>query len=207
MIIKISATNALNPSAVVSLRCPGCRQQGTFESLTNVNDASYGNYVFGQRRCPNDQCHTHVFFVRQAGQLAVSYPAERLDFDSSGIPPAVAAALEEAVACHAGRCFTAAGIMVRKTLEELCHDRGANGATLKARIAALGAKITVPQELLEGVDHLRLLGNDAAHIESQTYTQVGQEEVEVALLFAKELLKAVYQYSTLLARLKALQKP
>lgn len=206
MIVKLPSYSASNPGIVISLRCPSCRQQGTFESLNQINDLNYGHFVLGQRRCPNDQCRAHVFFVRESGTLKVAYPAELLDFDSTNVPAAVAKSLEEAIACHAARCFTASAIMVRKTLEELCHDRGATGANLKARISALGAKVTLPQELLEGVDHLRLLGNDAAHIESQTYTQVGQEEVEVGLLFAKELLKAVYQYSALVARLKALQK-
>jgi hypothetical protein len=75
------------------------------------------------------------------------------------------------------------------------------------RIKSLGTKVVLPQELLQGLDDLRLLGNDAAHIESEEYNQVGKEEVEVGIEFAKEVLKAVYQYSALLARLRALKKP
>jgi hypothetical protein len=60
--------------------------------------------------------------------------------------------------------------------------------------------------LLNGLDDLRLLGNDAAHIESQVYSKVSQEEIEVALEFTKEVLKAIYQYSALLARLRSLKK-
>ena len=97
--------------------------------------------------------------------------------------------------------------MVRKTLEELCRDRGAAGGSPKERIKALGTKVVLPQELLDGLDDLRLLGNDAAHIESQEYTNVGKEEVEIGIEFAKELLKAVYQYSALLSRLRALKRP
>ena len=96
--------------------------------------------------------------------------------------------------------------MVRKTLEELCRDRKAVGANLKERIKSLGAVVVLPKDLLDGVDDLRLLGNDAAHIESQEYIKVGQEEAEVGIEFAKEVLKAVYQYSTLLNRLRALKK-
>jgi hypothetical protein len=36
---------------------------------------------------------------------------------------------------------------------------------------------------------------------------VGKEEVEVGIEFAKEVLKAVYQYSALLSKLRALKKP
>ncbi|MGB2927529.1 MAG: DUF4145 domain-containing protein [Desulfobacterales bacterium] len=96
--------------------------------------------------------------------------------------------------------------MVRKTLEELCRDRNAIGDNLKKRIKALGATVVLPQELLDGIDDLRLLGNDAAHIESQTFNQIGSEEVEVGIEFTKEVLKAVYQYGKLLERLRNLKR-
>jgi hypothetical protein len=138
--------------------------------------------------------------------VVVSYPAERIDFDTTNIPPSVVSALEEAITCHANRCFVAAAIMVRKTLEELCKSRSAKGANLKDRIKDLATKIVVPNELVDGLDDLRLLGNDAAHIESTEYDKVGQEEVEVGTEFTKEVLKAVYQYSALLSRLRGLKK-
>jgi HEPN domain-containing protein len=114
--------------------------------------------------------------------------------------------MEEAVTCHATESFIAAAIMVRKTLEELCRERGAKGNNLKDRLKDLRGKIVLPQELLDGLDDLRLLGNDAAHIESQEFDKVGRDEVEVGIEFAKEVLKAVYQYSALLTRLRSLRK-
>jgi len=140
------------------------------------------------------------------GSVTVSYPAERIDFDATDIPAGILKTFEEAITCHANQCFVAAAIMVRKTLEELCRERGATGKNLKERITALGTKVVLPAKLLQGLDDLRLLGNDAAHIESQEYDKVGQEEVEVGIEFTKEVLKAVYQYSALLNRLRALKK-
>ncbi len=96
--------------------------------------------------------------------------------------------------------------MVRKTLEELCHERGASGSNLKERIRNLGTKVILPQELLAGLDDLRLLGNDAAHIESQEFNSIAKEEVEIGIEFAKEVLKAVYQYANLLAKLRSLKQ-
>ncbi len=96
--------------------------------------------------------------------------------------------------------------MVRKTLEEICRERGAIGANLKQRLETLRTKVVLPQELLDGLDDLRLLGNDAAHIESQQYDKVGQEEVEVGIEITKEVLKAVYQYTSLIGRLQKLKK-
>jgi hypothetical protein len=162
--------------------------------------------LLGQRRCPNPDCHAHIFFAQQSNKVLVSYPAERIDFDSTNIPPAIVQSFEQAISCHANQCFIAAAIMVRKTLEELCGSCGTQGKTLKARIQNLGTKIVLPQELLEGIDDLRLLGNDAAHVESQEYNQIGQEEVEIGIELTKEVLKATYQYSTLLDRLRGLKK-
>jgi hypothetical protein len=110
--------------------------------------------------------------AKSSNKLLVSYPAERIDFDTTNIPAAVVKALEEAITCHANQCFVAAAIMVRKTLEELCREREARGSNLKERIRQLGSKVVLPKELLDGLDDLRLLGNDAAHIESQEYDKV-----------------------------------
>lgn len=207
MIIKIPNPAQTGPRTL-SLRCPSCRQQGTFEPMPNLNDVHQGSQVMGQRRCPNPDCRAHVFVVYDsgAGRVQVSYPSERIDFDTSSVPQPIVEALEEAITCHASRCFTASAIMVRKTLELLCKDRGATGDNLKKRLQSLGQKVVLPNELFVGLDDLRLLGNDAAHVESQAYDQVGQEEVEVGILFAKEVLKAVYQYGNLLNRLRALKK-
>lgn len=206
----LSVSDAGSHGFIVSLRCPVCMQQGTFETIGS-NDLHLGNMnpavLTGQRRCPNPECKAHLFVAVQNNEILVSYPAERIDFDATNVPTAVVEALEEALTCHANQCFIAAAIMVRKTLEELCRERGATGPNLKARIKQLGTTVVLPQELLDGLDDLRLLGNDAAHIESREYDTIGKEEVEVGIELAKEVLKAVYQYSALLARLRALKKP
>jgi hypothetical protein len=153
-------------------------------------------------------CRAHLFFVwdHAASRVAALYPPELIDFDTTNIPASVSKATGEAIACHSIECYTASAIMVRKTLEELCHDQKAKGGNLKERLRDLGTKIVVPKDLLDGLDDLRLLGNDAAHIESQEFTTVGEEEVEIGIEFAKEVLKATFQYSKLLKKLRALKK-
>jgi hypothetical protein len=47
------------------------------------------------------------------------------------------------------------------------------------------SKRALPQELLDGADHLRLLGNDAAHIEAKTYQSIGEPEVRIAIDLTK----------------------
>jgi hypothetical protein len=135
-----------------------------------------------------------------------AYPPERVDFDPTGVPERVLATIEEAIACHAQGCYVASAMMVRKALDETCRDRGATGKNLKDRIAALSDSVVLPEALLDGMDALRLLGNDAAHVESRDYEQVGQEEVEIALDVAKEILKATYQLDSIVGRLTALKR-
>ena len=192
----------------ISTRCPACRQGATFEPLGQRLTLTIKNgpeLVAGQARCPDPTCWAHLFFVRAGTELLVTYPPETIDFDSTALPSGVQRALEEAVTCHANHAFIAAAIMVRKTLEELCRDRGVSGRNLKERIKALGQSAILPAELFDGLDDLRLLGNDDAHVESTMCDTVGSEEVEIALEFTKEVLKAVYQYSALLARLRSLK--
>ena len=135
----------------------------------------------------------------------ITLPNEVLDFDSTDIPPPIAASLEEAIKCHSSQCYKAAALMVRRVLEELCEERGAAGNNLKERIVALSSIIVIPQELISAADHLRLLGHDAAHIEAKTYQTIGEPEVRISIDLTKELLKGAYQYKGLLGRLTALQ--
>jgi hypothetical protein len=175
--------------------------------MNNSQDFVFSNGIrAGERRCPNVVCRAFIFLVWQNNQIVRTYPALRIDFDKTNIPSPIVSALEEAIVCHANECFIAAAIMVRKALEELCRERGAQGKDLKERIRDLGTKIVVPNDLLNGLDDLRLLGNDAAHIESREYEHVGKEEVEIGIEFTKEVLKATYQYSALLSRLRGLKK-
>ncbi|HXA37878.1 MAG TPA: DUF4145 domain-containing protein [Phenylobacterium sp.] len=141
------------------------------------------------------------------GALRAVFPAETIDFDASNLPAPILSSLEEAVACQAAGAYKATALMVRRVLEELCEDRKATGSNLKERLTNLGQNIVVPSELLDAADELRLLGNDAAHIEAKLYDEIGESESRLAVELAKELLKAVYQYADLVARLRALRKP
>lgn len=195
---------------IVSLRCPSCCQLGVWQSLDTdvlVRVASQSKMVFaGHRRCPNPSCQTHSFVVHDGSDVLISYPAETIDFDASNIPTSITNAFKEAITCHANRCFIASAILVRKTLEELCFDRRASGANLKEQIRDLGSKVLLPKEMFDGLDDIRLLGNDATHVKSQEYNQIGQAELDVAIEFTKEVLKAIFQYASLVDKLRALKK-
>jgi len=208
MNIKLSNSLANGGGPKIAVRCPGCGHKGTFETLNLPDLFDSGNGIwFGQRRCPNTKCGIHIFYILENNTEQVfTYPQETIGFDKDGIPANVLAAFEEAVICHSNKCFIASAIMIRKTLEEICSDRQANGENLKKRLQDLGKKIFIPKELIEGMDELRLLGNDAAHIESNTFSEIGKVEIEISIEFTKEILKGVYQYEGLLGKLRGLKK-
>lgn len=199
----------------IRMRCPHCRHNSRLEPLFNSEDrklllADQRIVGIGNRFCPDEQCGQVIYVVYEIEDdghtVITSAPSEVLELDPTGLPPKVLAAIEEAATCHSNGCYMAAAIMIRKTLEEVCADQNATGPNLRDRVAALKTSVVLPKALLDGLDSLRLLGNDAAHIESKTFDEVGQEEVTISFDVVKEVLKAVYQYENLLTRLNALKK-
>ena len=207
MMFKLTGQTQNSSGTRISTRCPHCGHNGTFESVGS--DIKNNNRTFGLRRCPNSKCFGHLFFVynNQSSEIIITHPSDTIPFDKENIPVKVLNAFQEAIITHSNNCFVASAIMIRKTLEEICVNRGAIGKNLYARLQDLGTKIVVPKELIEGMQELRLLGNDAAHIESNTFDEVGKNEVEISIEFTKEILKAVYQYESLLNKLKSLKNP
>jgi hypothetical protein len=141
-----------------------------------------------------------------SSKLIRSYPVGHIQFDTGSVPWRVASAFDEALTCAAHECYIAAGMLIRKTLEAVCQDRQAKGDNLFQRIGDLRTKIVLSHELFDAMDYLRLLGNDAAHIEAKTYDDVGKGEIEAAIELTKEIIKATYQHKDLVDRLKALKK-
>ncbi len=203
--MHFSAQGGGNANPVrVSARCPHCNKEAVLDQLGQ--DIGFNNGIIcGQRRCPNLQCMKHIFVITQNGNLVAAYPPVRIDFNPDSIPVGVLKTFEEALTCQSNGALIAAAIMVRRTLEEICAERQAKGGNLKARLKDLQSKIVLPQELLDAMDELRLLGNDAAHIEAKEFSEISEEGLLVAIEFTKEILKGIYQYAALLGRLRALK--
>jgi hypothetical protein len=194
------------------VRCPECGQKSILAHAA-LPDAAAERIgvgypvVWGVRVCPDAECGALIFIVidTRNDSIIESFPPESIDFDSTDLPPAVLEAFKEAVECHAHACYKASVIMVRKTLEEVCADREASGNNLKERLENLRGKLLLPPEMFDALHDLRLLGNDAAHIELKDFDAIDKEKVEVALDIGKEILKAAYQYKAIMGRLDALK--
>lgn len=207
MNIKIDSIGSNHPPIPISITCPVCKKVGIFNHPNNnIADLVVRKYYLGHRMCPNKECKAHVFIIHEplSGELHL-YPPSKIDFNSENIPSNIVETFEEAITCHSNECYKASALMVRKTLEEICMDKEATGYTLKEKLKNLSKIILIPSELISGMEILRLLGNDAAHTEVKDFPQISQRELEVAITFTKEILKAVYQYSALLKELESLK--
>ena len=203
-------------SKAVVLRCPHCGAIGTFygqnpgpgyQFTAELSETKYTmNLGFQSRLCPSPTCSRPVFIVEQNGKVAFSAPPQTIDFDNLSVPEKIAESLKEAIVCLAVGCFRASALMIRRTLEEICEDKGAQGANLKKKIENLSNYIIVPHALIAAIDQLRMLGNDAAHVEAKTYDTIGKNEVEIGIILCKEFIKATYQLDDLVNQLKNLGK-
>lgn len=213
----------------ISLKYPHCCKEGIFDPIDNVQDAIFPRtykydgplndalqsgaemFAIGVRSCPNAKCRGAVTIVAEItphSETLVTYsPRALIDFRSDNIPMMIAESLKEAVAANGAQAYRASTLMVRRALELLCQEKGAKGANLKERIGKLTNFVTLSPSLLEAADELRILGNDAAHVEAHEYDDITKEHSDAAIELAKKILEAVYQHDDLVARLRNLKKP
>lgn len=198
----------------LSLRCPHCGCNGSFPPIGE--GLSYHKFLKGEgtlvlnwvamRICPSPTCRG-IILTWNDDRSIETMPRETISFDPSGIPPHLVRTLSEAVECHSAGAYRASAMMVRRLLEELCHDSNATGSNLHARLDNLRDKIVLSEELFEAMDELKALGNDAAHIEAKAYSNIDKEEAELSIELAREVLKARYQHKSLVERLKSRKGP
>lgn len=222
MLIKNDSCEITIEYADVSTKCPACGKHSTFNIITDCRDVKYekiknANYLYyGQRVCPQKDCKKHIFFILDTlkipdGQIMEHlqiYPekADLPELDYKSIPKKIKGALTESITCLEKECYIASAIMIRKTLEEICHDKGAIGDNLHQRINNLKDKITISNDLYDGLFELKYLGNDAAHIESTHFSEVGKNEVQLGLSLTIRILQSLYEDGKILEKFRSLKK-
>lgn len=81
MIFKLEKFIVESNKSGITLRCPECRQLGTFDAINNevIKIPLPESVCLGHRRCPNRTCRAHVFVAWDKGnKTLVSYPPERI---------------------------------------------------------------------------------------------------------------------------------
>lgn len=190
-----------------SINCPHCGSTGTFENPT-ARLVSYIAMIEPKlicetaiMQCPSTECGGFALLAMNNNGVHV-LPAIHIDFDTSNIPDKLSETLGEAIQCHGAGAYRASAIMVRRLLEILCEHDGAEGRTLAARLEVLREKIVLPQALFDAMEELKLIGNDAAHVEARAYDEIGADEAAECIELSKEILKSRFQLESLVDRLR-----
>ena len=80
-------------------------------------------------------------------------------------------------------------IALRRTLEIICNDKGANGINLEKKIIDLSQKGIFPKPINEASDILRLIGNEAAHGDDINYNE---QIIKEMINFTQIIIEYVY---------------
>ena len=66
-------------------------------------------------------------------------------------------------------------------------------------------QVSLSPELVDAMDVLRLLGNDAVHVKAKEFECIGQAEIAVAIEVVEKIMEAAFQHKSLVARLRSLR--
>ena len=98
----------------------------------------------------------------------------------------------EAKKCFKNGAYTAAVVMVRRTLEGVCVEHGIKGMPLFKALTQLQNTGLIEGRLLEWAQALRVLGNEGAHF---TGNRVARQDAQDALALAEAILNYMYVFS------------
>lgn len=108
---------------------------------------------------------------------------------NSAIPESLRAEHLEARKCFDAKAYTAAAVMVRRTLEGVCAENGVSGRNLATSLVNMHARGLLDPRLLEWAQALRVVGNEGAHF---TGKQVSREDAADALALSEAMLDYLY---------------
>jgi hypothetical protein len=96
---------------------------------------------------------------------------------------------KEAQVCFESAAYTAAVVMVRRTLEGVCREMGSTKRTLAESLKDLQSRGLLDNRLIDWSNALRVLGNEGAHF---TGRRVSREDALDAIALCEALLDYVY---------------
>jgi hypothetical protein len=111
---------------------------------------------------------------------------------NDAIPEPLRAEHRQARACFKAKAYTAAVVMVRRTLEGVCEDHAIQEKTLARSLEEMAQRKLLDGQLVEWARELRVLGNVGAHYTGKT---VEARDASDAIDLAEALLDYVYVFS------------
>ena len=98
--MKVYLDKITEQNTNVATRCPHCGHFGTFltAGINDIARQEHNNQIshfLGIRRCPNEKCKGHLFFISDANRnILMTSPSETIPFDKENIPNGVLVAFE-----------------------------------------------------------------------------------------------------------------
>lgn len=116
------------------------------------------------------------------------WPAQHRPLSVS-VPAALRAEHEEARKCLDAQAYTAAVVMVRRTLEGVCQEKGVRERVLAKSLQKMEEQGFLDPRLRQWAEELRGLGNEGAHF---TGKSVLRQDAIDAVAFSEALLDYMY---------------
>jgi len=128
--------------------------------------------------------------------VTIQYPS--LSISKEGVPNDIYSAYEAAVKTK-GIDFSICLLSLRRVLEMICKDKGANGKNLESMIADLVQKKELSPMMDDACWIIRQLGNDAAHADK---IKVYQYEIEQVIKYLANIIDYLYSMPYQVAKMK-----
>jgi hypothetical protein len=191
-----SEPSASVPAAQHFVRCHYCEAQRKATECGSVEnrDPEHGPpSLVTLAQC--NTCGQALLFVQEEyhwsegwDELTRVWPGARRQL-SIEVPEPLRAEHSEAHKCLDSRAYTAAVVMVRRTIEGVCANHGIKERNLHGSLTKMRDNGLLDQRLLDWAQALRVLGNEGAHY---TGKQVSREDAVDALALAEALLDNLY---------------
>lgn len=184
------------PAKVVAIACTSCDEKVTASVRGSYLNEEYEVEVLllECQECHNASLHLSEFVPDPSTNSYRSSITRRLWPNpprelSDAVPLDLRREYGQARICFEARAYTAAAVMVRRTLEGVCIENGIDDKPLVRGLQKMRSDGLIDEKLFEWAQALRVLGNEGAHYSKK---QVSQEDAQDALELAEALLDYLY---------------
>lgn len=180
---------------VPAIICPNCTKTFYLDAFT------YYNYI-GDVRCTN--CGATLTVTILNGELKVT-PINKT-FEITSIPNApsnVTSDVSEAQICHAVGAYKACVVMCRRSLEQVCDDKSAQGRLLHDKIHYLQGQGIISSEIFGIFEEIRYFGNYGAHPNDDLLGDVTKDDSSSVLEITLHTVKHIYDVPETIRRLRS----
>lgn len=196
----------------ILLTCPHCERPALARvagEISGYEPEEGPPYLLELARC--SKCRKPFVAVEEDwghgwdGEPGVLWPKQQSPL-SPHVPEALRREHAEARRCFSAKAYTAAAVMVRRTLEGVCVDQGITSDNLSRpkplfkMLEQMKNEGKIDGRLFEWAQELRVLGNQGAHY---TGTSVSREDAADGLALAEALLDFLYVLTAQFAAFKA----